>query len=70
MFRFLIDENLDQRILRGLRGRFQQLDYLLVEQMGLRGSTDQELLEWAATYDRIIITHGQKYYDRVCQRAP
>ena len=34
MLRLLIDENFDQRILRGLRLRFQQLDYVLAQLVG------------------------------------
>lgn len=57
MFRLLIDENFDQHIIRGLRLRFEQLDYVLVNKSGMSGATDQELLEWAASEARIIITH-------------
>ena len=57
MLRLLIDENFDQRILRGLRLRFQQLDYVLVQQVGMGGSTDPDLLDWAKKENRIIITH-------------
>ena len=37
MLRLLIDENFDQRILRGLRLRLPQLDYLIVQQAGMSG---------------------------------
>jgi hypothetical protein len=37
--RLLIDENFDQRILRGLKLRLPQLDYLIVQQIGLAVST-------------------------------
>jgi predicted nuclease of predicted toxin-antitoxin system len=57
MLRLLIDENLDQRILRSLRLRFQQLDCVVVQQVGMSGSTDRDLLDWAARENRIIITH-------------
>lgn len=57
MLRLLIDENFDRRILRGLRLRFPQLDYVLVHQVGMTGSTDAELLDWAMKNNRIIVTH-------------
>jgi hypothetical protein len=50
MLRLLTDENFDQRILRGLRLRFQQLDCVIVQQAGMAGSTDKELLDWFATW--------------------
>ena len=57
MLRLLIDENFDQRILRGLRLRSYQVDYVLVQQVGMSGSTDTNLLAWAAKENRIVITH-------------
>jgi hypothetical protein len=57
MFRLLIDENFDQRILRGLRLRLPQLDFLIVQRAGMSGLSDPALLDWAATQGRIIITH-------------
>ena len=57
MLRLLTDENFDQRILRSLQLRFQQLDCLVMQQLGLSGSTDGDLLDWATRKNRIIITH-------------
>lgn len=57
MIPLLIDENFDQRILRGLRLRMPQLDYLIVQEIGLSGLDDPALLEWAAAKGRVIVTH-------------
>ncbi|HEY4492413.1 MAG TPA: DUF5615 family PIN-like protein [Acidobacteriota bacterium] len=57
MVRLLIDENFDQRILRGLKLRLPQLDSVLVTQMGLSGSPDSALLQWAGREARTILTH-------------
>jgi Domain of unknown function (DUF5615) len=57
LLRFLIDENFDQRILRGLRLRLRQLDYVVVQQIGMGGLDDRALLEWAANEGRVLITH-------------
>ncbi len=57
MLRLLIDENFDQRILRGLRLRVPQLDYLIVQQAGMSGLSDPALLDWAASQGRIIVSH-------------
>jgi predicted nuclease of predicted toxin-antitoxin system len=60
MLRLLIDENLNHHILRGLKSRIPQLDYVVVRQIGMSGYPDLELLHWAATQDRIIVTHDKK----------
>ena len=60
MLRLLIDENVDNRILRGLQLRLPQLDFLLAKQVGLAGFADSVLLEWAARELRTISTHDVK----------
>jgi predicted nuclease of predicted toxin-antitoxin system len=55
MLRLLIDENLNHRILRGLKSRLPQLDYVVVRQIGMVGFPDLELLHWAAQEGRIIV---------------
>jgi len=60
MLRLLIDENINNHILRGLQLRLPQLDFLLVKQVGLAGSPDSVLLEWAARDQRTILTHDVK----------
>ena len=47
MLRLLIDENLDQRILRGARLQLPSLDYLIVQETELQGAKDLTLLKWA-----------------------
>lgn len=70
MLRILIDENLDQRILRGLRRHLPLLDYEVVQELGLAGTSDESLLAWAAENQRIIVTHDvntvtKHAYDRI-----
>ena len=60
MLRLLIDENFNHRILRGLKLRLPKLDYVLVNQIGMSGFPDLELLRWAAQQNRIIITHDRE----------
>ena len=57
MLSLLIDENFDQRILRGLRLRVPRLDYLIVQDIGLGGLDDPALLDWAAREGRVVVTH-------------
>ena len=67
MLLLLIDENFDQRILRGLRLRVAQLDFLIVQDIGLGGFDDAPLLDWAATEGRVIITHDVNTITEFCR---
>jgi predicted nuclease of predicted toxin-antitoxin system len=60
MIRLLTDENVDNKIMRGLRQRLPQLDFVSVRDVGLAGSPDLVLLKWAANEQRIILTHDIK----------
>src|SRR5690349_5316509 len=57
MLRLLIDENVNLRILRGLKLRLPDLDFVFVREVGLAGKADVELLHWAALANRVIVTH-------------
>jgi Domain of unknown function (DUF5615) len=46
--RLLADENFDNRILARLRRRLPALDILRVQDVGLVGAEDPEILAWAA----------------------
>lgn len=75
MLRLLIDENLDHRILRGLKLRFPALDSVVVQDTELKSKEDPALLAWAAEQNRILITHDLKTipkyaYQRVKNRLP
>jgi predicted nuclease of predicted toxin-antitoxin system len=64
MRRLLFDENLNQRIVRGLRRRIPSLDYVLAQDVGLQGREDPQVLAWAAEEQRILITHDLKTIPR------
>jgi len=59
MLKLLIDENLDQRILRGLQIRVPALKYAVVQETGLAGAADSTLLEWAAKNRHVTVTHDR-----------
>ena len=73
MLRLLIDENIDHRILRGLKSRLPKLDLVLATQAGLARSEDLLLLRWAVEKQRIIITPDLKtmvpYANQLLQRS-
>jgi hypothetical protein len=51
--RLLTDENFNGDIIRGLLLRQQDLDIVRVQEVGLAGHDDPEILAWAAVNDRI-----------------
>ena len=60
MLRLLIDENFNERILRGLNVRVPTLDFVSVKEIGLKRAKDSDLLKWAAVQNRAILTHDIK----------
>jgi hypothetical protein len=55
--RFLVDENFDNTIIRGLLRRKPNLDVVRVQDVELSGADDPTVLEWAAQEGRILLTH-------------
>ena len=57
MLRFVADENFNGAIVRGLRRRRPALDLVRLQDVGLSGINDPDLLAWAAREQRVILTH-------------
>jgi len=57
MLRFAVDEDFDNRIVRGLLRILPTLDLVRVQDAGLLGKRDSAVLEWVATENRILLTH-------------
>ncbi len=57
MLAYLADENLDRNIVRGLLRRKNDLNIIRVQDVGLSGTKDVPLLEWAAHENRVLLTH-------------
>ena len=51
------DENFNNNIVRGLLHQTPGLDIVRVQDVGLRGSDDPIILEWAANEGRVLLTH-------------
>lgn len=64
MLPLLLDENFNQRILRGLKRRIPNLDYLVAQESGLSGALDPDVLAWAAERNRVLVTHDLKTIPR------
>jgi hypothetical protein len=56
MLRLICDEHVHGGVIRGLRRRVPGLDIVRVQDVGLGGTPDAQILEWAAAESRIIIT--------------
>lgn len=75
MLRLLADENFNGDIIRGVLLRSPGLDLVRVQDVGLSGSPDDDVLAWAAENDRIILTHDRATmpdfaYERVAAGDP
>lgn len=57
IFSLLADENFNQRIIRVLRLLAPALDLVRAQDVGLGGTTDPEVLAWAADRNRVLLTH-------------
>ncbi len=75
MHRLASDEDLNGHIVAALRRRDPALDLQRVQDAGLGGAPDPTLLAWAATQDRVLLTHDRRTmpthaYDRVQAGLP
>lgn len=59
MLRLLADENFNGDLFRALRLRQPDLNIVRVQDVGLAGASDADILAWAAEEDRIVLTHDR-----------
>jgi predicted nuclease of predicted toxin-antitoxin system len=59
MLRLLSDENFNSDIVRGLLLRLPELDLVRVQDVVQGTADDPTILEWAATNNRIVLTHDR-----------
>jgi hypothetical protein len=57
MLRLVADENFNGAIVRGLLRAVPDLDIVTVQDVGLAGTSDRDVLEWAASAGRLLLTH-------------
>ena len=75
MILFAADENFNNDIIRGLLRRNPSIDIVRLQEAGLSGSSDPEVLEWAASEGRVLLTHDVATmpihaYNRVRSSSP
>jgi predicted nuclease of predicted toxin-antitoxin system len=59
VLKLLSDENFNGDIMRGLFRQRHELDVVRVQDVGLSATPDTDILAWAATEDRILLTHDR-----------
>jgi hypothetical protein len=58
VIRICVDENFNNKIVRGLFRRNPKLDIVRIQDiLGLSGADDPTVLEWAASVGHVLITH-------------
>jgi len=57
VLRLLVDEDFDHRIVQGLRARVPSVDLVTVQEAGLGGRHDRDVLAGAAEQGRVLLTH-------------
>jgi hypothetical protein len=57
MIALAADENFNHDIVRGVLRRNQLIDLTSVQDAGLSGAADPEVLAWAASESRALVTH-------------
>jgi predicted nuclease of predicted toxin-antitoxin system len=75
MLRLLADENFNNDIVRGSLRQRPGLDIVRIQDVGLVGASDEDVLAWAAENNRIILTHdlatmADFAYDRLVDGKP
>lgn len=75
MIRLATDEDFNNRILRGVLRRRPALDIRRKQDAGLGRADDPEVLAWAASEGRVLLTHDASTmagfaYERVAQGLP
>ena len=53
MIKFLADENLNNQIVRGVLRQNPDIDIVRVQDVGLKGADDPDVLSWAAQDGRV-----------------
>ena len=59
MARFFADEGFKRPIVHGMRDRNPSVDIVRVQDVGMQGAPDPDILEWAAQQGRIVLTHDE-----------
>ena len=56
MLKLAADENIESAVVRGL----VRLDIVRIQDVGLSGATDPDVLQWAAQAGRVLVSHDRR----------
>jgi len=75
VLRLVSDVNFSGPIVQGLLLRLPELDLVRAQDEGMSRTEDPDVLSWAATQDRVVLTHDVQTmvgfaYERVARRLP
>ena len=60
MLKFLADENVNPVLLTQLRRHLPGIDIVHARDVGLTQTPDQDILQWAADNERVVVSHDKK----------
>ena len=60
MLRLLSDEDFNGNVVAGVRRCYPEIDVVRVQDAGLSGREDPDILEWAAKEGRILLTNDKR----------
>jgi hypothetical protein len=64
MLRLAADEDFNGRIVRGVLRRSRSIDLVRIQDVGLSGAEDHEVLDYLANAGRLLVTHDAKTMPR------
>ncbi len=75
MINFVADEGFDGPIIAGVRRRHRQVQIQTIQELGMSGATDPEILEWATERNLVVLSRDvntMKAYgeDRLRRKLP
>ena len=59
MIRFLADEGFDGHVIAGVRRRHPAVEIHTIQELGMVGTPDPEILEWATQRDLVVLSRDR-----------
>ncbi len=56
MIRFLADEDFDGHVIAGVRRRYPRVEIQTIQELGMLGTPDPEILEWATQRELVVLS--------------
>ena len=59
MIRFLADEDFDGHVISGVRRRYPEVQIQTIQELGMSGTPDPDILEWATQRDLVVLSRDR-----------